>query len=206
MGSKNKKAVTSKSWVLLVWAGCPQEEPSPKCGIRKGLPRRKMPVSQADCSESSTLRQSQQRCSFLWPWPVLGRVKVGWTLHPCLLINGIAGESQTNSWCLADKWPNWRIFLLLYLSQDPENTHFFIRIHPTNICIWTLRTRIAFVVAKITKKWSWQWKAPFTFERHSTWGRNQTKWLLLRMIGERENARSSALVQMGFSFPWKMNT
>lgn len=58
-GIRTKKAMTSESWVLLVWAGCPQEEPSTKCGIKVSLRRRKNTSSQAYCSESSTLRHSQ---------------------------------------------------------------------------------------------------------------------------------------------------
>jgi len=52
--SKNKKAMTSISRVLLGRAGRPQEEPSTKCGIKEVLPRRKDALSQAHCRQSST--------------------------------------------------------------------------------------------------------------------------------------------------------
>lgn len=124
--SKNKEAMTSKSRLLLVWAGCPPEEPSTKCGIKESLPRRKDTLSQAHCSESSILRHSWPiKCSFPWPWPILGReLRMGCGVrsqHACSWMKWLvylenSVEQVSNQ--LVVPWS--QEFLLSYLSQDPE--------------------------------------------------------------------------------------
>lgn len=90
----NKKAVTSKSRLPLVRAGCPQDEPSMKCGSKETLPRGKNTFSQAHCSESSTLGTDGHQSVLSHdrdPFLVEG---LGWSgrrkLCPCPLSNKMA--------------------------------------------------------------------------------------------------------------------
>lgn len=147
VGGKNKKSGTSKSSLLLAWAGCSQEEPSStKGGMKESLPRRNT-LSQAHCSESSTLGHGLPiKCSFRWPWPVLGReLRTGcgvktqhaclWTQWPVWLEN--SGESiKPSNGAWGTRALNDRIFTFILVSRPRRYAHLFICVHPTDLSVF----------------------------------------------------------------------
>lgn len=156
--SKNKKIITSKSRVQLVWAGCPQGEPSTKCSIKESLPRRKNALSQAHRSESSTLRRSWPiKCSFFSPWPFLGREQgwgVRWKLHLCLLIKEInslfgklSGESIKPISSALQTSDLTEFFTFMFVSE-PGKYSLIHLYSPSKTLYLTLHARVAFVLQR----------------------------------------------------------
>lgn len=161
--------------------------------------------------ELYTEAQLTNKMSFPWtstyPWyGVEDGVGLENSTHVCSRMKGLVcleKLSRANQLVVpCRQGTSWTEFFTFILVSGPRKYSFLHSYWSNNLCICELHARIAFVVAKSTKKWSREWKVSCTFERHRSWGRSQTKRLLLRRMGERENARSA----WACLFSWKTNT
>lgn len=153
----------------------------------------------------------QENVFFLDPDPCLVESRgwgVRWKLCPCWRMNTVSvlfrklnGESIT---AMRVAFQTSNLTDGIFYVQTYLRTQKILISSSNKSLHWALPTRIAYVVATITKKKSWHCRAPFTFEKHGLWGRYQTE-------GRDPNGGRKGECQLSLhaggvvSLPWKTN-